>query len=656
MELFETQKGRVLEQLKEALLTHTPIAFIPTNDLDFIKDLIFSEDTHGAIIPRIKFHSNKKVCLEHNHFFEIAPATGSETYISDNYFIYPSSFNVDNIKVPSLIVLSIENWNDTKILRTFIRRFLGIKNEKTYLDSETIDKFHRSLCIVTAPTNLPVPTEYTPYVKKIEIPPLDDKEIEEIILQQLSRHKYDGSILTSDFTKQLIICLRGFSTTKIRHMFAEMYAKQYFSKKRINEKGILSIIRAEKKALMDGTPGLKWENIGDAKAAGLSSLEEWIKDRIDIFADPEKAKSRNIDIPNGLLVSGIPGSGKSLMAKTTASLLDLPLISLDMGSLLGGIMGQSEHNMIEALHMAEQMAPCVLWIDEIEKAFSGSSQNSSSGDSGVGRRMFGKFLTWMQEKSSACFVFATSNDITALPPELFRSERFDRKFFTFMPNVHECASIFASIIRKENALYKKNIGEMPSAQTILQPQLLFAVETEKPQFWVSVLNQGCAPMNLDLTLQLNLNEDDKCKVNKRMWKDSLKPHFKLLTGADISALVKEIKFELSKGGKFSQGLVQSVYSETLVKTTALSIISSTSFKPYGETNVLDIVKCFYRLYINQFVPASGKCILDFDKYIEEDDYYQDEDAPLSNERYDKALYYLLVGAINYYGPKIRAKI
>lgn len=660
MELYETQKGKVLEQLKEALLTHTPITYIPTNDLDFINELIYSEETHGALIPRIKFQQDKKICLEHNQFFETASATGTKAFIADNYFILPSSFNFDSIKVPSLIVLSIDNWNEAKSLRVFIKKFLGIKNDKTYLDAESIDKFHRSLCIVTSPTNLPVPAEYAPYVKKIEIPILEDNEIEYTIKEQIQSHKFDISSLSNDFIGQLITCLRGFSKTKIRHLFSKMFAKQYFSNKRINENGIFSIIRSEKKSLMEDTPGLKWENVGNAKAAGLASIEEWIRDRIDIFADPDKAHSRNVDIPNGLLVSGIPGSGKSLMAKTTASILNLPLISLDMGSLLGGLMGQSEHNMIDALHMAEQMAPCVLWIDEIEKAFSGSSQNSSSGDSGVGRRMFGKFLTWMQEKSSACFVFATSNDISALPPELFRSERFDKKFFTFMPNVEECASIFSSIVRKENQTYLKQKENLPFSKSALTPDLLFAKDTECPDFWISILNEGCAVKGFNLELEYEEDEEGKNKVRKYIWNDNAKPHFKLLTGADISALVKEIKFKLSKdisnGSIGINEMSQCVYNEPLVKTVALSIISSKSFKPYGETNVLDIVKCFYRLYINQFVPASGVCILDFDKYIEEDNYYKNDGDQSFANRYDKALYYLLVGAINYYGPKIKVQI
>lgn len=662
MELFETQKGKVLEQLKEAVLTHTPIAYIPTYDLDFLNELIFSEETQGSLIPRLKYKTDGIVCLKHNQFFETAPATGKEAYITDNYIIFPSpTFSPDSIKLPSLIVMSIEKWDDAKTLRSFIRKYHGTKNEKTYLKQQDIDKFYRSLCIITSPINLPIPPEFAPYVKRINIPVLSDNEIRATIKESLERFGHEMSLLTDDFQSQLVISLRGFSKSKVRHMFAEMMAKQYFSPGNANEKGILSIIRTEKKALMEDTPGLKWETVGEAKAAGLGAIEAWLKDRQEIFSDPKKALERNIDIPNGVLISGIPGSGKSLMAKTAASLLHkdkLPLISLDMGGLLGGIVGQSEHNMIDALHMAEQMAPCVLWIDEIEKAFSGSSQNSS-GDSGVGRRMFGKFLTWMQEKSSACFVFATSNDITALPPELFRSERFDKKFFTFMPSAEECGAIFSSIIKKENEEYKNRLKALPSSKTALTPKLLFAKETENPRYWIKILNSGCASSKHSLTLQCPSYDqrEEKKIVKKYVWEDGVKPNFKLMTGADISALIKEIKFSLSKKSNFTVNESSAcVYNEMLVETTAHDIMMSPNFKPYGETNVLDIVKCFYRLYINQFVPASGKCILDFERYYDEENCYRHDPNCRFENRYDDALYYLLVGAINYYGPKIKAKI
>lgn len=651
MELYDTQLGKVLEQLKVALLSHTPIAYLPTNDMDFIKELLYSEDTHGSLVPRLWKNGNGfLICLNSNEFY--TKGANGDVYIADNYY-FTSSFSNVKKDMPFIWVVNTNNWQDvSKTLKEFLNLYLDIKTVQKYNKSSDVDNVRRSLCIVITPKRLPIPDEFAPYVKKIEIPVLSDEEIADNIRIHLTGHGCDESILPQKFVKQLIVSLRGFSKSKIRHMFAEMFAKQYIQKNRVDEKGILAIVRAEKRALMEDTRGLKWENVGSDKAAGLASIEDWIKERIDLF-DSKKASVSYTDIPKGLLISGIPGSGKSLMAKTAASLVQYPLISLDMGAMLGGLVGESEHNMIDALHMAEQMAPCVLWIDEIEKAFSGSSQNASSGDSGVGRRMFGKFLTWMQEKSSACFVFATSNDISVLPPELFRAERFDCKYFTFMPSVEECASIFSCIIKKQNDNYKKGMDELPSSKAALKPQFLFAPQAEDPKFWIDILNENCAA-GYDLTLQCNEGTENKQKNRKYIWRNGERPRFKLLTGADISALIKEIKFDLSKKRITTRGVASCVYDESMLRNTAVRKLNSQNFKPYGETNVLDIVKCFYRLYINQFVPASGKCILDFDKYVEDDNYYRHEGHVAFENRYDEALYYLLVGAINYYGSKIKA--
>lgn len=657
MELFKTQIGNVLEQLKVALLSHIPIAYLPTNDLDFINALLFSKETHGALIPRLWLNGDKFECLGPDKYFTTVSSLETETHISDNYHITPS-FPRGLRSVPSLWVINIDNWKDAgKALKEYLRLYLDIKDDQTYNRPETVDNVRRSLCIVVTPKRTPVPDEYAPYVKRIEIPAMSDEEIRDTVATLLEGLGLEASIFSDSFLNQLVVSLRGFSKTKIRRLFYEIGARQFILPGNINEDEIMSAIRADKKAIMEDTPGLKWESTGNSMATGLQSIENWIESRTDIFSDPEKATEKNIDIPNGLLISGIPGSGKSLMAKTTAAKLNLPLISLDMGDLLGGIVGQSEHNMINALHIAERMAPCVLWIDEIEKAFSGSSQ-SSTGDSGVGRRMFGKFLTWMQEKSSACFVFATSNDISMLPPELFRSERFDRKFFTFMPTVKECADIFSGIIKKENKAYHKRISCLPPSKAAMKPFVLFDKEVENPDFWVGILNNCCAPADVSLTLikkETNESETDNRAKVKYEWDNDVKPNFKLLTGADIAALIKEIKFNLYKYPNTGDSRSSYVYSSMLINHVASGILRSSDFKPYGETNVLDIVRCFYRLYINQFVPASGQCVLDFNKYSDDGNYYRHSPGDEPAQRYDNALYYLLVGAINYYGSKIKFK-
>lgn len=149
--------------------------------------------------------------------------------------------------------------------------------------------------------------------------------------------------------------------------------------------------------------------------------------------------------PKGVLITGIPGCGKSLTAKAMSAIWGLPLLKLDMGKIFGGIVGSSEENMRKAIATAEAIAPSILWVDEIEKGFSGLK---SGGDSGTSARVFGTFLTWMQEKTAPVFVIATANDISSLPSELLRKGRFDEIFFVDLPTVKEREKIFSVHLKK----------------------------------------------------------------------------------------------------------------------------------------------------------------------------------------------------------------
>jgi len=173
---------------------------------------------------------------------------------------------------------------------------------------------------------------------------------------------------------------------------------------------------------------------------GLDQLKNWLRKKKQIFDDLTIAKQWGICPPKGILLVGMPGCGKSMSAKASASLFSVPLLRLDIGSLMGKFVGESESNMKESLKIAEAASPCVLWIDELEKAFSGI--NGSGGSTEITTRLFGYFLTWMQEKPGAVFVVATANDITTLPPELLRRGRFDEIFYIDLPNLHERKQIF----------------------------------------------------------------------------------------------------------------------------------------------------------------------------------------------------------------------
>ncbi len=178
---------------------------------------------------------------------------------------------------------------------------------------------------------------------------------------------------------------------------------------------------------------------------GLGQLKEWLQRRGGAFS--ASAKAYGLPAPKGLLIVGIPGTGKSLTAKATAGAFGLPLLRLDMGRVFGGIVGQSEANLRSVIQTAEAIAPCVLWIDEIEKGFSGS-KSSGSTDGGTSSRVFGSFLSWMQEKDQPVFVVATANDVSKLPPEFLRKGRFDEMSFVDLPDPQERAQIWDIVIKR----------------------------------------------------------------------------------------------------------------------------------------------------------------------------------------------------------------
>ena len=178
---------------------------------------------------------------------------------------------------------------------------------------------------------------------------------------------------------------------------------------------------------------------------GLDCLKEWLLKRKNAFT--RQAHEYGLPTPKGLLICGIAGTGKSLTAKATARVFDLPLLRLDAGKIFAGLVGQSEANIRSVIQTAEAVAPCCLWLDELEKAFAGS-KSSGSTDGGTSARVFGSFISWMQEKTSPVFLVATANDISQLPPEFLRKGRWDELFFVDLPNEEERRAIWTIQISK----------------------------------------------------------------------------------------------------------------------------------------------------------------------------------------------------------------
>jgi SpoVK/Ycf46/Vps4 family AAA+-type ATPase len=178
---------------------------------------------------------------------------------------------------------------------------------------------------------------------------------------------------------------------------------------------------------------------------GLAVLKDWLQKRALALSD--QARAFGLPAPKGILLLGVQGCGKSLCAKAVSSLWQLPLLRFDMGRMFGSLVGSSEENVRKAIAVAESVAPAILWVDEIDKAFAGS-QGSGATDGGTTARVFGTFLTWLSEKTAPVFVVATANDISQLPPELLRKGRLDEIFFVDLPSAEERGEIFRIHIAK----------------------------------------------------------------------------------------------------------------------------------------------------------------------------------------------------------------
>lgn len=229
-------------------------------------------------------------------------------------------------------------------------------------------------------------------------------------------------------------------------------AKVIVTRSRLDAEDV-DLLLAEKEQIIRKSGMLEFYSTPEkfGSIGGLDLLKTWLRQRGKAFS--EAARAFGLPNPRGLLLVGVPGCGKSLSAKAVSAEWRMPLLKFDLGKVFGSLVGQSEENIRRALKMAEAVAPCVLWIDEIEKGLSGT--RGQSGDSGTATRVFGTLLTWMEENTKPVFLIATANDIEGLPPELLRKGRFDEIFFIDLPSPQERANILAIHLTKHHRDYRE---------------------------------------------------------------------------------------------------------------------------------------------------------------------------------------------------------
>ena len=418
---------KVISNFQKMIDVNTPIIYI--NDYDFVRI--------DEIIVEIV--GNSKV-------FEWNPATGTTNFktkenqgLGENDTLEQflrDKYTVDvNLKEKFLILKDIQEFIDEPAIKTLLQL---MAQRKLY------DRDYNTTIIIVSSIQK-IPQELDKYVSYLDIPFPDEEEINRLIDEHIEVNCYDN--FKDEDRKKLMPSLKGMSYFEIDRMLdmamssngslsaedTEMILQQ--KKSMVKKSGLLELVDTPES--LDG--------IG-----GMDALKDYLLHKSKVMGNLPKAIDYGVAVPKGVFIVGMPGCGKSLCAKASAKLFNTPLLKLDMGSMMGKYVGESEGNLRKAIKIAEAAAPCVLWIDEIEKAFSGVGGNNN-----IMTRMFGYFLSWMQDKTSSVYVIATANNADKLPPELKRKGRFDEIFCVNLPNKEERKAIFKIHINKK----KQNLDE-----------------------------------------------------------------------------------------------------------------------------------------------------------------------------------------------------
>jgi len=420
MELNSQQQ--IYEELKTLVLAEYPIIYIVSHE----------EDRVIETINQIASNLYKKVC-----FWDCIKGFSGDTV---NF-----SANLSN---PTIAISSAERTgNDENIFFVFKDLHFYMGDRQVIQALKDLGKnmtLSRKTCFIVSPV-LKVPVELEKDITVFDYP-LPDIQYIKNIFDNLCKSMADNPEVTIEFSKeeeeQLLKSACGLTKIEIENVFS----KAIMSNKNFDVKDI-DLILSEKKQIIKKSSILEYydskENMSNI--GGLENLKSWISKRTRAFSD--EARKFGLPEPKGILLLGVQGCGKSLSAKAISSIWKLPLLRLDMGAVFGKYVGESENNIRKAIKTAESIAPAVLWIDELEKAFSGMGRGDSHETSS---RVFASFLTWMQEKTKPIFVIATSNDVSALPPELLRKGRFDEMFFIDLPTKQERTDIFKIHLLKRN--------------------------------------------------------------------------------------------------------------------------------------------------------------------------------------------------------------
>ncbi|MBR3884700.1 MAG: AAA family ATPase [Bacteroidaceae bacterium] len=589
---LNSRLGKTIEQIKKAYLSNKNICFLVCNEPEFIKDIISST----SLFPNLKPEADNVQRISNISFtnpfnyqdFKSLPVDRPYLYVCDCLSIKEDKDLQNKINELEKYVSFITDLSTCHI---------SLNEEK----NKKIEYIKRSLILFLVDSKPKIPSYMEHYAETIVVPFMNELEFKEYVSLFLKNVENVKTIIADngyevvtndDYLTRLYRNMLCLNATQIRSILIKnkmLLGNIYYEKEqnRYEERigVLLKNIKQEFEKLLDQSRALTLEETSSETPAGLENITKWIEESKESVKKEGNTTDYMVRSPKGMIVTGVPGTGKSMMAKYIAHALNLTLVRFDIGNVGGNYVGDSEKNMDKALGLIDTLTQCLLWLDEIEKAFPNKNKNTHE----TSEKVFGKFLFWLQEKCS-CFVFATSNDVSKLPSELFRNGRFDAKYFTFMPSAEDCSIIFDTNIKQQNKKYKET-----REQTIL----LFDTTKINGQYFKELIESEICLRGP----KLNLNYKEINRLNK------------FFIGADISQLIETSKvLYFHKYGKELSDKQKYKYDSDKFKDCIRDTLKN--LKTYGETNLEDIAKCYALLVTNNFNPASQSSILPFEGYDE----------------------------------------
>ena len=524
----------------------------------------------------------------------------------------------------------------------------------------------RSSCVLLYGNPEALSKDLLPYTEVLTVDYPQRWEIQQVLVQIAKDNKAPLEPLTAKSVAELMV---GFTLIQV-----EEYANRLFRLDGKNGRPLMFDQESREKILLDAKAqairrtgdlltlyrekkkkkgsGATQEKGGSQENAlgGMQDYKKWVESAgIHMKNNDKYTLDLGSSALKGVLLCGVPGCGKSEAAKILHQEWGVPMLRMDVDNLMGGLVGDSERNMRQALALVEAMAPCILWIDEIEKGFSGAS--SGDGDGGTFRRMFGRLLTWMQENKKPCFIFATANDISHLPPEFFRSGRFDALFSVYMPTNQECKEIF-----REQMLRAERLREDTAEEWGI-------TEKRAPLF-----DEACFT---DVSLQSIMNLFTQGK-------DLRDPNgVKFVSGADIAkisanAIQRLAEQELKKipEDKRSESIEEAAWQNVIGRLCPIKapvwinalreVIEEPSLTTQGSgsTNLNQIAASYVRMMRGNFAPVSSEDQQLFKKahyscVTDRNGVHASYDSKCEMEKpYDQALYNALKDRIELIGSEV----